>query len=313
MAEGAEHPTELEVRAPAKINLYLEVLGQRPDGFHEIRTVMQAVSLCDELSFSARGDGQVVLSCSSPDLPLDDRNLVVRAARLLKGRYGTEQGASVELHKRIPVGGGLGGGSADCAVTLLALNRLWGLGVPLDELTETATELGSDVPFFLWGGTALCEGRGERVSPLPCLQPMHYVLVMPPYSVATGQVYSAAETALTGWTGGGNNVVEALRDGDAELLGDALRNDLQAAALALHEGLQEVFDRLEEMGAAHGGEGLLLSGSGAAFLLVVPGEEEARRAADALASRLGVACAAVHSLPAWDGRLSQLTLGRTHL
>ncbi|MHC4593294.1 MAG: 4-(cytidine 5'-diphospho)-2-C-methyl-D-erythritol kinase, partial [Planctomycetota bacterium] len=173
MAEGAEHPTELKVRAPSKINLYLEVLGQRPDGFHEIRTVMQAVSLCDELSFSARSDGQVVLSCSSPDLPLDDRNLIVRAARLLKGRYGTERGASVELHKRIPVGGGLGGGSADCAVTLLALNRLWGLGAPLDELAETATELGSDVPFFLWGGTALCEGRGERVSPLPCLQPMH--------------------------------------------------------------------------------------------------------------------------------------------
>lgn len=310
MADGGRRQAELRVRAPAKINLYLEVLGRRPDGFHEVRTIIQAVSLFDELEFRVCGGGEVSLACAHPDLPTDERNLVVRAARLLQRRYGVSGGAAIALKKRIPVGGGLGGGSADAAVSLLALNRLWELDAPLEELAELAAELGSDVPYFLWGGAALCEGRGERVSPLPCARPMHYVLVTPPCSVSTGRAYEALEKTLTERTCAGNNVSEALLNGDAKLLGRCLRNDLEAAALGLCEDLRELRRKLEEARAACHAQGLLLSGSGSSFFMVVAGEREARRAADFLVSTLDVSCAPVCSLAAWDGRVTVLTVRR---
>jgi 4-diphosphocytidyl-2-C-methyl-D-erythritol kinase len=217
-----EAPRVLQVKAPAKLNLHLEVLGRRPDGFHEVRTVMQAVSLCDLLTFALREDGGIALRCSGADLPVDERNLVVRAALMLKERHRVARGAAISLTKRIPVGGGLGGGSADAAVALLALSRLWGVEAAAEDVRDMAARLGSDVPFFLSGGTALCEGRGERVLPLACGRPMHYVLVMPPFSLSTARVYAAAETGLTECAAGRNNVAKALESGDAERLGRAL-------------------------------------------------------------------------------------------
>lgn len=303
----------LRVRAPAKVNLYLEVLGSRADGFHEIRTVVQAVSLCDELEFVPRPEEDVSLSCSDPDVPLDDRNLVVRAAQLMQRRFGVREGVHIRLRKRIPVGSGLGGGSSDCAITMLALRELWRLSVPPRQLAELGAELGSDVPFFFWGGAAWCEGRGEHVTPLECPGPVHYVLVMPPLAVSTARVYAGAKSGLTKRSPEGNNVAEALREGDARLLGRSLRNDLQDAALALHEELREIWSRLQELKAVRNAEGLLLSGSGSSFFVVFGGATEANRAAGIVASDLSIPCTVVQSFPAWYDSFSLLTTGRGHL
>jgi 4-diphosphocytidyl-2-C-methyl-D-erythritol kinase len=313
MGSDSGPASELRVRAPAKVNLYLEVLGRRADGFHEVRTIMQAVSLCDELEFSPRADGRVILECSDPGLPSGEGNLVVRAARRLQQRCQVQRGAHVALRKHIPLGGGLGGGSSDCAVTLLALRRLWELDAPADVLAGLATELGSDVPFFLRGGTALCEGRGEKVSPLACPERLYYVLVMPPLAVPTAGVYGALRPGLTSCTTGGENVIQGLMGGDVDLLGHYLRNDLQGPALTLHPRLKEVWEGLQRFEAASGSAGILLSGSGSSFLVLMRDEGAARRAAGVLQAELSVPCAAVHSISEWGTCISPLTIGRALL
>ncbi|MFO7955572.1 MAG: 4-(cytidine 5'-diphospho)-2-C-methyl-D-erythritol kinase [Candidatus Brocadiia bacterium] len=304
---------ELTVRAPAKVNLSLDVLGKRPDGFHEIRTVMQAVSLCDVLSFARRGDGRIRLSCSDQDVPVGEDNLVVRAARLLQRRSASRAGADIRLEKRVPVGGGLGGGSSDAAVSLLALNELWRVGLSEGELMELAASLGSDVAFFVRGGTALCEGRGERVSPALKVPTIHHVLAIPDVSVSTGAVYAAA-TALTTRGPDDNNVLlEALQSGDVRALVSALRNDLQRLALELHECLLEVHEKLNEKGGEVGVSRFLLSGSGSTFFGIARSEDEAALAAEALEAELPVRCTATHNIPAWNGRVDVLTIRRRHL
>lgn len=164
----------LSVCAPAKMNLVLEVLGKRGD-YHRISSIVQSLDLCDDLDFELADE--VCFTCDQPNLQHD--NLVTRAARLLKDSTGCSLGAHIELLKRIPWGSGLGGGSSDAAATLLALNQLWAVGLPFSELVRLAARLGSDVPFFMYGGTALVEGRGEEVTPLPPLSPTWFVLLVP--------------------------------------------------------------------------------------------------------------------------------------
>ena len=159
---------DLVVRAPAKINLHLEVLGLRPDGFHELAMVMQTIDLCDELVLAPAADARIQLSCDRPELPIDASNLIVRAGELLRERVGLpELGARINLRKRIPIGAGLAGGSSDGAAALAGLNALWGLGLPAATLQAMAAELGSDMPYCLVGGTRLCFGRGEQLEASP--------------------------------------------------------------------------------------------------------------------------------------------------
>ena len=167
----------LTVLAPAKINLTLEVLHQRPDGFHEIRSVIQTINLCDSLLF--RLSGNIEFGCDNPDF-VPEESLVSKATALLQQATGCSKGARIEIGKRIPLASGLGGDSSDAAAVLHGLNRLWQLGLSLSELVELAPRLGSDVAFFLYGGTALVEGRGEMVTPLPSLPHRWVVLFMPP-------------------------------------------------------------------------------------------------------------------------------------
>jgi 4-diphosphocytidyl-2-C-methyl-D-erythritol kinase len=312
MGETGSPAPPLRVRAPAKVNVYLEILARRPDGYHDLRTVMQAVSLCDELTFAPRADGEVTLTCAHPGLGDPDENLVTRAARALQAHCGVRTGVDVTLQKRIPVGGGLGGGSSDGAVSLLALAELWGLDVPTDELAGLAGALGSDAAFFIRGGTALCEGRGERVTALACPEPMHYVLVTPPCHSATGDVYRAWRGGLTGRDAARKNVMEALSTGDAALLAASLSNDLQDAALALHTELRQLWGRLKEAEEDLGFKGSMLTGSGASFLVVAEGEREAVCMTNRLSIALGTPCHAVHSMPAWNGSILPLTSGRGH-
>jgi 4-diphosphocytidyl-2-C-methyl-D-erythritol kinase len=174
------------LEAAAKINLALEVLGKRPDGYHEIATVMQTVDLSDRLALE---DAEVLeLSASAPDIPTDETNLALRAARALRDAAGIERGARITLDKRIPVAAGLGGGSTDAAATLVGLNRLWGLRWPVARLGEVAVTLGMDVPFFLRGGAALGTGRGERLEPLAG-GALALVLVHPRVGANTAEIY----------------------------------------------------------------------------------------------------------------------------
>ena len=181
------------VTAPAKINLHLEVLGLRPDGFHELAMVMQTIELADTLRFTNTADGRISLSCARADLPTDGSNLIVKAGELLKSRSGfSELGATIELEKRIPIGAGLAGGSSNGAAALVGLNALWGLGLSSAELHGMAAELGSDMPFCLNGGTQLCFGRGEvleAVAVNPEALPAVLLIKHPDASVSTPWAY----------------------------------------------------------------------------------------------------------------------------
>jgi 4-diphosphocytidyl-2-C-methyl-D-erythritol kinase len=179
----------LTLRAPAKVNLFLEVTAKRADGFHAVNTLMVAVSQVDTLEFALLANGVIDLTCSDPALSTGPENLVRRAAELLRHRTGCQSGATIRLTKRIPMQAGLGGGSSDAATTLVGLNRLWGLGLGVDELATQAASLGSDVAFFFRPPAAWCTGRGEEVSPRTIGRRLHFVLVCPPFGLATADVY----------------------------------------------------------------------------------------------------------------------------
>ena len=203
----------LVIQAPAKINLTLEVLAKRQDGFHEIRSVMQAINLCDTLRFQLSQN--IEFKCNLPDW-IPEESLVFKAASLLRETTGCTKGATIEVGKQIPLVSGLGGDSSDAAVTLCGLNKLWGLDLSREKLVELAAQLGSDVAFFLYGGTALAEGRGERVTPLPPLPRMWVILVVPSVprmSWKTGKLYASLNASH--YTDGQftERLVELLREG----------------------------------------------------------------------------------------------------
>lgn len=183
--------TELIYPAPAKLNLFLHVVGRRKDGYHLLQTVFRFLDFSDRLHFVVREDGMVKLHAPLPGVP-EDKDLCVRAAKLLQQESGMPQGVEIFLEKRIPMGGGLGGGSSDAATTLLALNRLWGLGWKRDRLLELGLRLGADVPIFIFGENAFAEGIGEKLLPI-MLPPAWYLILTPPVHVPTAQVFASKE------------------------------------------------------------------------------------------------------------------------
>jgi 4-diphosphocytidyl-2-C-methyl-D-erythritol kinase len=234
---------ELSVCSPAKINLHLEVLGLRSDGFHELAMVMQTIELFDVLRLAPTADGRITLHCDHPHLPTDGSNLIVRAAALLRSRSGLpELGVEMHLRKRIPIGAGLAGGSSNGAAALFGLNALWGLGYAQGELEVMAAELGSDMPYCLAGGTQLCFGRGERLEPLPPAGRARTLAVLllkhPAASVSTPWAYGRCRELREDFYLHSDQEFEqrrqALRQGllVQGLAGDValppLRNDLQA-------------------------------------------------------------------------------------
>ena len=261
------------VLAPAKINLYLEVLGRRPDGYHNLRSLVTPIALCDEVTLEPT-DGPIEVHTDVSALPrtgpvdgLDgDANLAARAARLLRERTGHRGGARVGITKHIPIGGGLGGGSADAAATLRGLNLLWGTGVPEAELMALGGELGCDVPALVCGRTVSMEGKGERIAPLgvsDALRTREWWLVVgnPGVSVPTRDIYRRFKLGLTPPPETFNNIRLALERGDVELAGGSLFNALQATVMAKYPLLALLAEALRRAG----GVGVLLSGSGAAL------------------------------------------------
>jgi 4-diphosphocytidyl-2-C-methyl-D-erythritol kinase len=246
----------MEVKAHAKINLVLAVGTRRPDGYHEVETVLQQLELHDRLIFrAARG---LRLYSDSPEVPSGPENLVWRAAVLLRERWAGDRGAEIRLYKSIPVAAGLAGGSADAAATLRGLNRLWGLNLDHDTLRGLAAELGSDVPFCLGGPTALARGRGELVIPLPPAPPAGVVLVRFPFGIRAAEAYAHFDRFPYRDHLDVSPVVAALAAGDIAGLARGLANALEPAVFDLYPEIREAKRRL----VASGVLGALVSGSG---------------------------------------------------
>lgn len=266
----------VRARAPAKVNLYLEVLGKRADGYHEIETLMVAVNLYDTLEFKEEVSGQILLDCNRSDLSSGPDNLVRRAADLLRERAGCSRGAAIRLSKRIPMAAGLAGGSSDAAATLVALNELWDLQLDPARLAELAGELGSDVAFFLSGSAAWCTGRGEQVTPVGLGRRLRFVLVCPAVGLSTAAVYQAVTPPETPQSG--SALRRAVEAGDIEEIGRRLHNRLQPVAERLCPEVAALCNRLEELTPA----GQLMSGSGTSLFALCRDQHEAMRIARAL-------------------------------
>ncbi len=279
----------LTVRAPAKLNLVLEVLGKDND-YHRISSIVQSIDLCDVLNFQL--DKEICFECDEPSLRRD--NLVTRAVTLLRQSTKCTLGVRIELHKRIPWGVGLGGGSSDAAAALLALNEIWGLGLPLAELVHLASKLGSDVPFFLHKGTALVEGKGEEVTPLPSFTSTCFVLLVPSLPEIldkTKQMYKRLDA--TYFTEGQfvQAALSSLRQGKAIDHG-LMFNVFEKVAFDFFPGLDKYRKTMEEAGAP----GVYLAGSGPCLFTFFSGKEKAHELFSCLRKQ-GLKCYLASSFP----------------
>jgi 4-diphosphocytidyl-2-C-methyl-D-erythritol kinase len=272
---------ELRLNAYAKVNLTLDVLGDRPDGYHDIETVLHTVELHDSIILRENGEG-ITIRCASPDVPLDRRNIVHRAAGLLKERFQISRGIEIELTKCIPTASGLGGGSSDAAVTLLGLAQMWKLRLNDGQLLELASQIGSDVPFFLAGGAALAMGRGERMRLLRPLPTTWVVLSRPPVPVSTEWAYKTLDHAAVRKRPDTAAVVRALDAEDAAGVGRLLCNVFEDMVVAHHPMVGEIRERM----LARRPLGVSLSGTGPALFALVANEAAAREMAADLSAAL---------------------------
>jgi 4-diphosphocytidyl-2-C-methyl-D-erythritol kinase len=275
----------ITVRAPAKVNLQLAVGPLRDDGYHDLVNVFHAVSLFDEVtaaesqSLTVRVEGE-----SADQVPADDDNLAIRAARALAARAGRAYGVSLVIRKSIPVAGGMAGGSADAAAARVACNELWGLGLPLEDLMEIGADLGSDVPFALLGGTAVGTGRGEKLASVETTGAFHWVFALAHGGLSTPEVYGECDRLRemagenVAWPVASEPLMTALRDGDAHGLGKALANDLQPAAIRLRGSLARTLQAGRERGAL----GAIVSGSGPTCAFLAESEAHALSLAEIL-------------------------------
>jgi len=265
----------IEIPSFAKVNPSLRVLGKRGDGLHEVFTVLQTVSLHDTIRFESNENG-IVLACSEPTIPVDERNIIVQAAEKLRSRFAVADGAAIYLEKRIPSPGGLGGGSSNAAVTLLALTRLWELNASVEDLAPIAAELGADVPFILYGGTAIGTGTGSTVEPVEDGSSFsRMIIVTPDVDVPTAIAYSMlsaptltnieVESTLTNYRSGVAGGTEPV-------------NDLEKTVFAAFPEVERVKNALVELGAKQA----LMSGSGASVFGIFDNEETRQTALKAL-------------------------------
>ena len=294
MTTGAAPLAEVRIHAPAKINLGLAVLGPREDGYHELRTIFQTVSLCDRVVLRRARSGVSVNCPALPDLGAD--NLAHRAARLFIERTGAVGGVRIDLEKRIPAGGGLGGGSSDAAAVLLGCCRLFNRAPGAGELRTWAAELGSDVPFFLDGGSALGSGRGEILDPLtPFAGAVVGLIHIPGCGLSTAEVFRQLRpAALTGSTRKLTILLACWQEGDLRRLASGLFNDLEPPAFALAPGLADAKEALYAAGAY----GALLCGSGSSVFGLFGSDGEAELARRRLRGKIPGRLLKVHFLPA---------------
>ena len=278
----------LEKKSPCKVNLILNILGQRADGFHELETVMQPVNICDEITFECGGAG-LQLTCSNPELPTDSKNLVHRAATAFLAAAKISDGVKIHLQKNLPLAGGIGGGSANAAVTFTALNELFGSPLPIEKLHELAAALGSDVPFFLYDQPALATGRGEKVRTLenfPALKGKAFFLVHPGFGVSTPWSYqnlARFPKDQNGTPGRAAELVAKLQAGDLPAAAGDFYNSLEAPAFDKFPVLQFYKEFLRENGA----QVSLMSGSGSTTFAIAENLTAANALAEKFKSQFG--------------------------
>jgi 4-diphosphocytidyl-2-C-methyl-D-erythritol kinase len=270
-------PRTLSVEARAKVNLFLRVLGRRPDGYHELETLVAPIDFADRLEIHADSGPDFRTLALALDItgdpgvvggvPMDESNLVLRAARALSDAVGTRGFADITLEKRVPAAAGLGGGSADAAATLRVLNELWECGLEEDALSDVAASVGSDVPAFLVGGPAVARGRGERVEPIP-VPSLKLAIVTFPFGVSTADAFRWWDEEGGSPGADPGPILSATRGGSGEALGDLLYNDLEDVVIRRHPAIGEAKERLLHAGAV----GVVMSGSGPALVALLHSE-----------------------------------------
>ena len=273
---------ELHLNAYAKINLTLDVLDDRPDGYHDVETVLHTVELHDSITLRENGEG-IAVRCESPDVPADTRNIVHKAAALLKETFRVPRGVEVELTKCIPIASGLGGGSSDAAVTLLGLAQMWKLRLGERQLMDLAAQIGSDVPFFLAGGAALATGRGERIRLLRPLPTTWVVLARPPLQVSTEWAYGELNHETPRRRPDTRAVVRALDAEDPAEVGRLLCNVFEDVVETHHPAVRSLRERI----AARQPLGVSMSGTGPVLFALAAKESDARTLGEALANEDG--------------------------
>jgi 4-diphosphocytidyl-2-C-methyl-D-erythritol kinase len=262
--------------SPAKVNLYLKVVGKRPDGYHELVSVVDVISLYDVLRVSSGGDGEVAVRDDKGLLPGGQANTIYRAIMLLRERCGRPDGVSVEVEKRIPLGSGLGGGSGNAATVMKDLARAWGLSLTPDELSGLGRQVGADVPLFLYGKSCIMRGVGERITPID-LPEIWYVVVYPGVAISTAEVYRGLRIVLTNSE---NDVKFSGKFSKVADVADILENDLEAVAISICPEIKTIKEQLRGSGAL----GSLMSGSGSAVFGVFEDETGARKASEEVGS-----------------------------
>lgn len=262
----------------AKVNLHLRVLGKREDGYHDIFTVFQTVSLHDTITFEESGS-EIVLECDEPNVPTDIRNLVVKAANRIRDQFRVSKGAIITIEKRIPMGGGLGGGSSNAAVALIGLTRLWRLNARVQDLEPIAADLGADVPFFLYGGTMIGEGLGTSLNEVAEFGAENMIIVTPDVHVSTAAAYEALRAeSLT--NAEANRILRVCRSEveSPDFLHSALRNDFETTVFAAFPEIGRAKQKLIDLGARQ----VLMSGSGSSVFAIFDKEETRQTALKAL-------------------------------
>lgn len=277
-----------QIRAYAKINLGLDVLKTLPNGYHQVRMIMQTVDLCDELTLE-RTDSGVTLTTDSEELPTDGGNLICRAANLMRERYRITEGVCIHLQKRIPIAAGMAGGSADAAAAMKGMCRLFGLDTPLSRLMEYGAELGADVPYCLMGGTALAEGIGEELTALPPVPACPVLVAKPDCSVSTAYVYGQLDAAGLAYHPDIDGMRTAIEAGNLQGILDRMGNVLETVTIPAFPIIASIKRRMLELGAL----GSLMSGSGPTVFGIFPEKAAAELAGkqlqkEALASQLFV-------------------------
>jgi len=262
----------LYVKAPAKINLTLDVLHKRPDGYHEVEMIMTTVDLSDRIGLENREDGVIQIISADRYVPDDHRNLAYQAAKLLKDTYSIPKGVTILLEKKIPVAAGLAGGSSDAAATLKGLNQLWNLQLTVDQLAEHGAKIGSDVSFCVYGGTALATGRGEKIQALPSPPNCWIILAKPSLGVSTADVYGGlrVDTIIHPNT---RNMIRAIQEKDYELMCSSMGNALESVTLKLYPEVLMLKEQMIKFGA----DAVLMSGSGPTVFGLVQHESRVNR------------------------------------
>jgi 4-diphosphocytidyl-2-C-methyl-D-erythritol kinase len=263
---------KLLVKAPAKINLALDVLHKRPDGYHEVEMIMTTIDLADRVELTLLEQDKIHILSHNRYVPDDQRNLAYQAAQLLKDRFGVKKGVLISIEKTIPVAAGLAGGSSDAAATLRGLNKLWDLGLSLDELAELGSEIGSDVSFCVYGGTALAKGRGEIIKELPPPPTCWVILAKPFIGVSTADVYRRLDLK------GSKHpdiygMIQAIKEHDYQRVCDNVGNVLEGVTLSLHPEVAQIKEQMKRFGA----DAVLMSGSGPTVFGIVQHDSRMHR------------------------------------